>query len=113
MQSFQDYLKYYSDSDRASNAQFYIGDCYYLQGNYAQAIEEYNKCIERYPSGNKLAAAQLKKGYALLALDQKAAGVRELRSLIQRFPATHESELARQKLKTLNIAVAPARRKNG
>lgn len=113
VQSFQDYLKYYSDSDRASNAQFYIGDCYYLQGNYAQAIEEYNKCIERYPSGNKLAAAQLKKGYALLALDQKAAGVRELRSLIQRFPATHESELARQKLKTLNIAVAPARRKNG
>jgi tol-pal system protein YbgF len=105
MQSFQDYLKYYSDSDRASNAQFYIGDCYYLQGNFAQAIEEYNKCIERYPSGNKLAAAQLKKGYALISLDQKAAGVRELRSLIQRFPTAHESDLARQKLKSMGITV--------
>ena len=108
-------MKYYGESDRASNAQFYIGDCYYSQGNYAQAVEEYNKCIERYPSGNKLAAAQLKKGYALLALEQKSAGVRELRSLIQRFPNAHESDLARQKLKSLGIAVpaAGAIRKKG
>ena len=107
VQSFQDYLKYYGESDRASNAQFYIGDCYYSQKNYDQAVEEYNKCIERYPSGNKLAAAQLKKGYALLALEQKSAGVKELRSLIQRFPDSHEAELARQRLKQLGITVPP------
>ncbi len=110
IQSFQDYLKYYGESDRASNAQFYIGDCYYSQKNYDQAVEEYNKCIERYPTGNKLAAAQLKKGYALLALEQKSAGIKELRSLVQRFPDTHEAELARQRLKQLNIVV-PAHKK--
>ena len=41
MQSFQDYLKYYSDTDRASNAQFYIGECYYSQKNYKDAISAY------------------------------------------------------------------------
>jgi len=56
----------------------------------------------------------LKKGYSLLSLDEKTAGIRELRSLIQRFPDSPESELARQRLKKLGIAVpaAAARRKS-
>jgi tol-pal system protein YbgF len=105
IQEFQQYLQYYGDTDRASNAQFYIGDCYYRVNNYQQAIEEYNKCLERYPDGNKSASAQLKKAYALLELEQKQAGVRELRSLIQRYPNASEANLARQRLKKLGIAV--------
>ena len=105
IQEFQQYLQYYGDTDRASNAQFYIGDCYYRLKNYTQAVEEYNKCLERYPDGNKSASAQLKKSYALLELQQKQAGVRELRSLIQRYPNTSEANLARQRLKKLGIAV--------
>lgn len=113
VQAFNDYLKYYKDTDRASNAQFYVGECYYSQQDYKDAIAAYDLCIEKYPTGNKAAEAQLKKGFSLLALDQKSAGVRELRSLIQRFPNSHESDLARQRLKKLGIATsaaAPARR---
>jgi tol-pal system protein YbgF len=109
IQSFQEYLQYYGDTDLASNAQFYIGECYYSQGDYAKAIEEYNKCIEQYPKGNKAAAAQLKKGYALLEMEQRQAGVRELRSLIQRSPNAPESDLARQRLRKLGIAVSGGR----
>ena len=42
IQSFQDYLKYYKDTDRASNAQFYIGECYYSQQDYKHAIDAYD-----------------------------------------------------------------------
>jgi tol-pal system protein YbgF len=115
IQSFQDYLKYYKDTDRASNAQFYIGECYYSQQDYKRAIEAYDACSEKYPAGNKAAAAQLKKGFSLLALDQKTAGIRELRSLVQRFPDSHEADLARQRLKKLGItapASAPAHKKS-
>ena len=108
IQSFQDYLKYYKDTDRASNAQFYIGQCYYSQGDYNHAIEAFDLCSEKYPNGNKAAEAQLKKGFSLLALEQKAAGERELRSLIQRFPDSHEADLARQRLRKLGITVPPA-----
>jgi len=101
VQAFQQYLQNYADGEYASNAQFYIGECYYSQKNYAQAVEEYNTCIERYPKGNKLAAAQLKKGYALLALDKTQAGERELRSLLRRFPKSPEANLARQRLKQI------------
>ena len=106
VQSFQEYLQYYGETDRASNAQFFIGDTYYSQGNFKQAIEEYDKCIERYPKGNKAMAAQLKKGFALIELGEKAAGVRELRSLIQRYPKSSEADLARQRLKKLRITVS-------
>jgi tol-pal system protein YbgF len=105
-QAFQEYLQYYGDTDRASNAQFFIGDSYYFQGNFRQAVEEYDKCIERYPKGNKAMAGQLKKGFALIELGEKAAGVRELRSLIQRYPKSSEASLARQRLKQLGITVA-------
>jgi tol-pal system protein YbgF len=105
-QAFQEYLQYYGETDRASNAQFFVGDSYYSQGNFKQAIEEYDKCIERYPKGNKAMAAQLKKGFALVELGEKAAGVRELRSLIQRYPKSSEASLARQRLKQLGITVA-------
>ena len=64
IQEFQQYLQYYGDTDRASNAQFYIGECYYSQGDYNRAITAYDACIEKYPTGNKAAAAQLKKGFS-------------------------------------------------
>jgi tol-pal system protein YbgF len=108
IQSFQEYLKYYPDTLLASNAQFYIGECYYGEGQYKKAIDQYNQCLERYPSGNKLAAAQLKKGYALLELGQTQAGSRELRSLVERYPNSREAELARQRLK--RIAAVPRKR---
>ena len=109
MQAFQQYLQYYSASARASNAQFYVGECYYLQGDYAQAIQAYNRCIEQYPDGNKVAAAQLKKGLAYVALGQTTNGAKELRSLIQRYPNSPEAKIARQKLQKLNAPV-PRRR---
>jgi len=108
IQAFQDFLKYYKDTDRASNAQFYIGECYYSQGDYNRAIDAYDACIEKYPTGNKAAAAQLKKGFSLLAMTQKTAGIRELRSLVQRFPDSHEAELARQRLKKLGVVLPAA-----
>ena len=42
--------------------------------------------IEQYPDNNKIPASHLHKGEALIAMNQTDAGVRELRSLIQRFP---------------------------
>lgn len=110
IQAFQDYLHYYGQTDRASNAQFYIGDSYYDQKKYKDAVTEFDKCIERYPQGNKAAAAQLKKGFALIELGEKSAGARELRSVIEQYPGSHEADLARQRLRKLGYTVSGGRR---
>ena len=105
---FQDYLKYYGDTDLASNAQFYLGEIAYSQKNYDQAVTEYDRVLTNYPKSFKLAPAHLKKGMALIDLGQKTAGVRELRDVVKRFPGTEEERRARAKLKELGVAASAA-----
>ncbi len=107
-QEFQDYLKFYGDTDLASNAQFYLGEIAYSQKNYDQAVTEYDHVLTNYPKSFKLAPAHLKKGMALIELGQKTAGVRELRDVVRRFPGTEEERRARAKLKELGVAVTAA-----
>jgi tol-pal system protein YbgF len=102
-QEFAQYLQYYSNTDLAGNAQFYLADIEYRQGNFSAAAKDYDKVLEQYPGGSKAAAAQLKKGYALLELGQKDAGVRELNSLIARYPRSIEASQARDRLRRLGV----------
>jgi tol-pal system protein YbgF len=106
---FQDYLRYYGDTDLASNAQFYLGEIAYSQKNYDQAVQEYDKVLSNYPKSFKLAPARLKKGMALIELGQKNPGIRELREVVKRYPGTEEERRARAKLKDLGVAVTATR----
>ncbi len=108
-QQFGDYMKFYSTTELAGNAQFYIADIFYRQGDFGRAVQEYDKVLEQFPGGNKAAAAQLKKGYALLEIGQRDAGMRELRSLVGRYPRTIEATQARERLKRLGAAPTAAK----
>lgn len=105
-QEFNDYLKFYGNTELAGNAQYYLADIEYRQGNFQQAVAEYDKVLEQYAGSNKSAAAQLKKGYALLELGQRDAGTRELNSLIARYPRSTEAAQARDRLKQLGASRA-------
>jgi tol-pal system protein YbgF len=107
-QEFQDYLKYYGDTDLASNAQFYLGEIAYQQKNYEQAVSEYDRVLTNYPKSFKLVTARYKKGIALIDLGQKTAGVRELREVVKRYPGTEEERRARARLKELGVSVTAA-----
>jgi tol-pal system protein YbgF len=101
---FKQFLQAYGNTDLAGNAQFYIGEIQYRQGNLQGAVVSYNKVLDQYPGGNKAAAAQLKKGLALLDLGQRNQGAQELRSLIARFPKSPEAVQARDRLNRLGVA---------
>jgi len=100
-QEFNDYLKFYPTTDLAGNAQFYLGEIAYRQGNFQGAIQAYDTVLKEYSGGNKSAAALLKKGYALIELGQRDAGVRELNNLIARYPRSVEATQARERLRQL------------
>jgi tol-pal system protein YbgF len=110
-QEFAQYLQVYGNTDLAGNAQFYLGEIAYRQGNFSGAVQAYNKVLDQYPGGNKTAAAQLKKAYALLELGQREAGVQELRSLISRYPKSPEALQARDRLTKLGAAGAASKGK--
>jgi len=106
---FQDVLHYYPLDDMAGTAQFYLGEIAYRQKNYTDAVKSYNAVLESFPGNAKAAAAQLRKGLALLQLKRRDAGIHELRLLIQRHPNTPEAEQARGKLNELGVKILATR----
>jgi tol-pal system protein YbgF len=109
-QEFSDYIKFYPNTDLAGNSYFYLGEIQFKQGNYQQAAQNYDQVLQNFPSGNKAASAQLRKGLALIELGKQDDGVTELRHLIQRYPHAPEALQAREKLRKLGVpATAQAR----
>jgi tol-pal system protein YbgF len=107
-QEFGDFLKNFPQSDLAGNAQFYLGEISYAQGDYPNAIAAYDLVLTNYPRSFKLAAASLKKGEAMLASGQKATALRQFRSVVTRFPGTDESRRAEAHVKELSPRTPPA-----
>jgi tol-pal system protein YbgF len=105
-QEFNDYLKFYPNTDLAGNASFYLAEIQYKAGDFKKAVENYDLVLQNFPSGNKAAAAQLKKGFALLELGQQEQGAKELRHVIQRYPKTTEATQARERLRKMGAAPA-------
>jgi tol-pal system protein YbgF len=108
-QEFTQYLQVYGTTDLAGNAQFYLGEIQYRQGDLQGAVVSYNKVLDQYPGGNKAASAQLKKGFALLDLGQRTQGIQELRSLVARYPKSPEALQARERLSKLGVAATTSR----
>ena len=97
-QLFSQFLSQFPNHELASNAQFWIGECFYKQGDYERAILEYEKVLNRYPKSPKVPAALLKQGLSFLALGEEMTGQYLLQKLIKEYPTTPEADLARQKL---------------
>ncbi|HSY10999.1 MAG TPA: tetratricopeptide repeat protein [Verrucomicrobiae bacterium] len=103
-QEFSDYIKFYPNTDLAGNAYFYLGEIQFRQAKYQAAAQSYDQVLQNFPSGNKAASAQLKKGFALIELGKQDDGVSELRRVIQRYPHAPEALQARDRLRKLGVA---------
>ncbi len=116
LSEFQDYIKFYNDTDLAPNAQFYIGQIRYSQSQFDQAIQEFDKVLEAYPNNNKTAAAHYYKGKTQFQLGQRTAAAKEFQAVVNEFPNSDVVTQARAQLKVLGInpgPAAPVRRKRG
>jgi tol-pal system protein YbgF len=106
-QEFSDFIRTFPTNELASNAQFYLGEIAYAQGNYQDALAQYEIVLSNYPKSFKLAAAMLKKAFAELELGMKSSGIRDLRELVRRFPGSDEARRAQAKLKELGVSTTP------
>jgi tol-pal system protein YbgF len=103
-QEFVDYINHFPNSDLASNSQFYLGEIFYAQKDYPNAIKSYNLVLSNYPQSIKQAASLLKKAEAEDSLKQRSAGIRDLREVVHRFPGSDESRRAKAILQGMGVS---------
>jgi tol-pal system protein YbgF len=98
---FEAFLKQYPNTELSDNAQFWIGETYYLKKDFEKAVLEYEKAIVKYPEGDKIPAALFKQALAFLELGDKTNARSLLRRVIERYPHSDQAEMAKKKLETI------------
>jgi tol-pal system protein YbgF len=95
---FASYLQLYPKTDLADNAQFWLGECYYAEKRYRQAIAAYEKTMKEYPNSAKISSAMLKQGMAFLELGDSTAGKILLKKVVKNYPDSNQAKIAKSKL---------------
>ncbi len=104
-QGFGEYMKRWPATELTDNALYWIGECYDAQDKTQEALEIFTQVLEDYPTSDKAAAAQLKKGLLYLELGDKGQGVLNLQYVVYEHPGTEEADLARERLQSLGLTI--------
>ncbi len=99
IQGFRQFIQLFPQNGLADNSLYWIGECYYSQKMYQEAVNTFTELINNYADGDKIPDAYLKKGFALIEMGKQSEGISVLKGLVSRFPLSEEASLAQQKIK--------------
>jgi tol-pal system protein YbgF len=96
--AFQKFLATYPESSLADNAQYWLGEAYYVNRAFPEAQAAFQRMVDKYPQSRKLADAMLKIGYCRYELKQWESARAVLGQVVARFTDTPAARLAQQRL---------------
>ncbi len=99
--AFKDFLKTYPGGNYAANAQYWLGETYYVTRRFQPALGEFEKLLGQYPGSRKTTHAMLKIGYIRDELGQTEGARKVLGDLVTQYPNTTAAKLARERLQKL------------
>jgi tol-pal system protein YbgF len=103
---FRELTKAFPNDPLASSAQYWIGEAYYRQRDFAEAVVEFQKVVDRYPTSAQIPEALLKIGLCHRALDDQAHARVVWEEIVAGYPGTNAASQARSLLATLGGAGA-------
>ena len=92
---FKDYLKQYPESEKSSDASFWLGEAQYSQGHYNDAAKTFLSAYKAYGQSQKAPEMLLKLGMSLAALDNKDTACATFREIPKRFPKASKTVMTR------------------
>jgi tol-pal system protein YbgF len=96
--AFQKFLVAYPDSSLADNAQYWLGEAYYVNKAYPEAEAAFQRVVDKYPQSRKLGDALLKIGFCRYEMKQWQSAREVLGQVVARFTDTPAARLAQQRL---------------
>ena len=95
---FKDFLGNYSASPLAENAQYWLGEAYYVTRDFDGAGTAFRTVLDKWPGSRKAPDAMLKLGYTQYELKKFDNARKTLTDVTQKFPGTDAAKLATDRL---------------
>jgi tol-pal system protein YbgF len=102
---FKDFLSSYPSSPLAENAQYWLGEAYYVTRDFDSASGAFRNVLQKYPNARKAPDAMLKLGFTQIEQKKVGEGRTTLQQVVQKYPGTDAAKLASDRLAK---AAAPA-----
>jgi tol-pal system protein YbgF len=99
--AFQQFLQAYPQSSLADNAQYWLGESYYVTRDFQSAAASFQTVLDRWPDSRKAPDALLKLGYTQAELGRTAQARATLASVSTRYPGSDAANLAAARLLAL------------
>jgi tol-pal system protein YbgF len=96
--AFQKFLVSFPGSPLADNAQYWLGEAYYVNKSFPEAQVAFQRMVDKYPQSRKRPDALLKIGYCQYELKQWDLAKATLSQVATQFPDTPAGHLAQQRL---------------
>jgi len=96
--AFQKYLATYPDSTYADNAQYWLGEAYYVNKSFPEAQQSFQRVIDKYPQSRKVPDAWLKIAFCKYESKEYQSARETLVQLIAKYPDAPSARLAQQRL---------------
>jgi len=89
--AFHEFLNKNKGHQLAGNAQYWLGESYYVRNKFAEAAMAFAEGVQKYPKNSKAADNLLKLGMSLQQLNQKKDACTAFNQLITKFPEASAS----------------------
>lgn len=88
---FRDYLDIYPKGEKAADANFWLGEAQYSQGNFNDAAKTFLNAHQTFSKSKKAPEMLLKLGMSLAALDNRETACATLREVNKRYPSASKA----------------------
>jgi tol-pal system protein YbgF len=85
----------------APNAQYWLGEAYYVTRDYESAVGAFGAVGQRWPDSAKAPGALLKLGYSQYELKRYEQAKQAFAQVVARYPDTEAAKLAQERMKRL------------
>lgn len=96
VQGFETFLQRFPNNSYASNAQFWLADCYFNQQQYLVATREFERVLNEYADAPKAPDALYKIAVAQLQLGATDEARQAIDTLNQRYPKSTATQKAQE-----------------
>jgi tol-pal system protein YbgF len=101
-QALQDFLGNYPQSLLVDNAKYWMGEAYYVEHRYGEALDAFQRVVKEHPDSRKVPDALLKVGYSYYELKRYREAREVLARVVKNYADAPAAAEARERLKHMD-----------